>query len=122
MQTHQRFFRIQVKSCTSQCKGGYAVSTKRSFGRKYTRSHADLIAAYVIPRGIAERAPDCASKARGRSSPEVGALRSPWKKDAWYIIPIAALGGRKSIYVYPRNPRSRGMFQPYRDAWQLLTG
>ena len=86
----QRFFRVQVKSSISRCKGGYTVVTKRSLDRKYTAYHTDFVAAYVIP------------------------------EDAWYIIPIAALGGRKSIYVYPANPQSRGMFQKYRDAWQLL--
>jgi hypothetical protein len=86
----QRFYRVQVKSCTNRCKGGYSVATKRSLGRSYTARHTDFVAAYVIP------------------------------EDAWYIIPVRALGGRKSIYVYPRNPQSRGMFNKFRDAWQLL--
>jgi hypothetical protein len=86
----RRFYRVQVKSCTSYRCGGYMVVTKRSADRSYTGREIDFLAAYIIP------------------------------EDAWYIIPNRALAGRKSIYVYPRNPHSRGMFAKYRDCWQLL--
>jgi hypothetical protein len=87
----RRAYRLQVKSCTQRIRGrGFAVSTKRSLGRAYSARHIDFVAAYLAP------------------------------EDAWYIIPIHALAGRKSIYLYPRNPHSRAMFNKYREAWQLL--
>src|SRR5215470_13933856 len=105
----RRSYRVQVKSCTQRIvsprrsskrgpkpasrrgsKGsGWAVSTKRSLGRAYSARHTDFVVAYLM------------------------------QEDAWYVIPIKALAGRKSIYLYPRNPQSRGMFAKYRDAWQL---
>lgn len=87
----KRSYRVQVKSSVDRYRNGYTVSTKRCNGRAYGRRDIDFLAAYVIPQ------------------------------DAWYIIPNRALAGRTSIYVYPRNPESRGMFAKYRDSWQLLS-
>jgi hypothetical protein len=39
---------------------------------------------------------------------------------AWYVIPICALASGTKIYFNPDNPRSRGRFEPYRDAWCLM--
>ena len=40
---------------------------------------------------------------------------------AWYIIPLRALRRRKTIRVCPHRP-SRRPFEPFREAWHLLTG
>ena len=87
----QRTFRVQVKSGTWRHRHGYAVITKRANDQRYTRRDIDFVAAYVIPA------------------------------NAWYIVPIGALKGRKTIYVYPTDRPSRGgMYESYRESWQLL--
>jgi hypothetical protein len=88
----RRFYRIQVKSSSFRRRSNYQVTTShRSAARsRYSAREIDFLAAYVIP------------------------------EDAWYIVPVRALGGRKLIGVYPHNPQSRGMFEKYRDRWQLL--
>jgi hypothetical protein len=39
----------------------------------------------------------------------------------WYIIPLAAIVPRGSICLFPQHAHSRGHFEPYREAWDLLT-
>lgn len=41
--------------------------------------------------------------------------------DAWYLIPIRAVHPRCTLYVCPHRP-SAHQFEPYREAWNLLTG
>lgn len=41
-------------------------------------------------------------------------------EDAWYVVPARALARRRSFWVYPHRPGSRGRFEQYRDAWRLL--
>ena len=57
--------------------------------RCYSPRDLDLIAAYVIP------------------------------VDAWYLIPLRALYGRKTIRVCPHRP-SRRPFECFRNAWSFL--
>ena len=38
-----------------------------------------------------------------------------------YIIPVRLLTERKLISVYPQKSGSRGMFEPFRNRWQLLS-
>ena len=40
--------------------------------------------------------------------------------DAWYLIPIPQVARLKSIWLSPHRP-SRRKFEPYREAWELLT-
>lgn len=40
-------------------------------------------------------------------------------ENAWYVIPVAALGGRANLWLYP-NPGSKARFEPYREAWCLM--
>jgi hypothetical protein len=42
-------------------------------------------------------------------------------EDAWYVIPIRALGNRYCLYFHP-NGRRREMYQyeQYREAWWLM--
>ncbi len=95
----KRLSRVQVKSVFTnpggQWRFGYSIGTSqhRYRGRAiYTAEEIDFIAAFVGPH------------------------------DAWYLIPVDALGGRKFIRVYPgekKNPRA-GLFEHYREAWHLL--
>lgn len=88
----KRSYRVQVKSGSSRHRRSYTLITKRANDQRYSSADIDFVAAYVIP------------------------------EDAWYIIPIRALKGRKSIYLYPNGGQSRGgIYESYRDAWQLLS-
>jgi hypothetical protein len=87
----KRFYRVQVKlSSVRHCRG-FHVSCFRPVDRKaYTARETDFIAAYIAP------------------------------VDTWYIIPIRALAGRKTITVYPSQPVSHGEFERYRNRFNLL--
>jgi hypothetical protein len=39
--------------------------------------------------------------------------------NAWYIIPISAIGSRVGIHLYPHRPNS-GLFEQFRERWDLL--
>ena len=40
--------------------------------------------------------------------------------DAWYIIPIAEVGSRFTIFVRPHIPGAKGKSERFREAWHLL--
>ena|SRR5947209_1346769 len=87
-----RISRVQVKS-VSVCSpdGAYHVAVMRSVSsskKAYRRDDFDLLAAYLIPR------------------------------DLWYIIPIAAVAGIKTIALHPGRTVRR--LERYRNAWKLL--
>jgi PD-(D/E)XK endonuclease len=98
----QRLLRIQVKSVFTRRIGvgslGFAVAVSQNRYRGgrvvYTREEIDFIAAFVGPH------------------------------DAWYLIPVDALGSRKFIHVYPAGVKraGAGLFEQYREAWHLLKG
>jgi len=55
----------------------------------YTRDNLDFLIAYVVP------------------------------ENAWYVISIAAVGGRAGLWFYPHQG-SKARFEPYREAWCLM--
>ena len=101
VQHGQRLLRIQVKSVfstrTSGSAFGYPVAVSRH-GRKgraaYRPDEVDFIAVFVAPH------------------------------DAWYLIPVDVLSGRKFINLYPGGHKRKdaGRFEHYREAWHLLKG
>lgn len=84
-----RFYRVQVKSTSTRHCRGYHLSCFRPGSRCSYGADIDFIAAFVVP----ER--------------------------AWYIIPVHALAGRKTLTLFPGDS-STGQFEPFRDAWHLL--
>ena len=40
--------------------------------------------------------------------------------DAWYLIPFSELEGRWNFHLFTHRPESQGMFEKYRDRWDLL--
>jgi hypothetical protein len=77
----------------TQAKRRLEWATRRYSGRAtYTADEIDFIAAFVAPH------------------------------DAWYVIPLDALSGRKFIRVYPgvKMRAKAGLFEQYREAWHLL--
>jgi PD-(D/E)XK nuclease superfamily protein len=93
--TGKRMLRMQVKTAFSNSRRGFLIHA--GFGGSkhtpYTAEDIDFIAAYVAPY------------------------------EAWYIIPVGAIGTYPSIRVYPDGCRKlgSGRFERYRDAWHLLT-
>ena len=98
IQHGRRLLRIQVKSvfaARGEGRSGYAVAAARHRRRGraiYSEDDIDFIAAFVAPH------------------------------DAWYVIPVKALGGRKVVYLHPLGPSRRdgGMYEAYREAWHLM--
>jgi hypothetical protein len=110
----QRVMRVQVKGTGRLYLGGYEVqpvhSTRRGGKKRYTKKEIDVIAAHVQP------------------------------VDAWYLIPIEAVGRAKSLRLYPegtgsevagvrhaegkllrKSGRSRHPdWEGWRDAWEVL--
>ena len=87
--------KVQVKSVRGlhPKHASYQVALGRRHPGKprYTAKEIDFLAALVIP----ER--------------------------TWYIIPVRALGRRRTLCLGSHDPQSRCLFQPYREAWSLLT-
>jgi hypothetical protein len=63
-----------------------------------------------------------AGKSRTYTSRDIDVLAG-WimPLDVWYIIPVQAFAPRKSIAVYPHRENHTGQFEPFREAWCLLT-
>jgi PD-(D/E)XK endonuclease len=109
-----RVMRVQVKGTGRLYLGGYEVqpvhSTRRGGKKRYTKKEIDVIAAHVQPL------------------------------DAWYLIPIEAVGRAKSLRLYPESVGGEGPsvvqakgkiphkshrsrkpdWERWRNAWQVL--
>jgi hypothetical protein len=99
VQHGRRLSRIQVKSCFSLEKRRYTgfpiivASHWRGQQVGYSIEEIDFIAAFIA------------------------------RHDAWYLIPIEALGKVKNIRLYPtarKLKRPGGRYECYREAWHLL--
>jgi hypothetical protein len=89
-----RLWRVQVKSGYRGCKdGGYTVhGYGNAHRRAYTPEEVDVIVGYIVPLEV------------------------------WYVIPIEAFAGIKSIKVFPASRRRRSKHEKYREAWGWMTG
>jgi PD-(D/E)XK endonuclease len=90
----RRLWRVQVKSTSSLQYGSYMVNLQRNANGEvvpYDPSEIDFVVAYVLP---------C---------------------DAWFVIPVEAIAGRKTAKLCLHgNPRS-GKLGKYWQAWGLMT-
>jgi hypothetical protein len=94
-----RLLRVQVKATGRLNRGGYDVqpvySTRGEGKKTYTARDIDVLAAHVMVEGISG-------------------------KEVWYLLPVEAFAGVKSLRFYPdlksRNPRWEG----YREAWEWV--
>jgi hypothetical protein len=41
-------------------------------------------------------------------------------ENAWYVVPIKAFAPRKRLYFYPSGSKTGGIFEQYREAWDLM--
>ena len=89
-------YRVQVKGTGRLYRRGYEVqpvhSTRGRGKKRYTAREIDVVAAHVQP------------------------------VDAWYVLPIAAVGRAKSLRFYPDIRSRKPMWEEYREAWEVLEG
>ncbi len=86
--------RVQVKGTGRLHRRGYEIQPVRStrgHGKKrYTKKEIDVLVAHVQP------------------------------VDAWYVIPIEAVGRAKSLRFYPDIESRRPRWEQWRDRWEVL--
>jgi PD-(D/E)XK endonuclease len=82
-------WRVQVKSAyVGTREGGYTVHAYGNENRvAYTAEEVDVVVGYVVP------------------------------EDAWYVIPIQAFAGIKTVKVFPASRRMRSKHEKFREAW-----
>lgn len=86
-----RLRRVQVKSAHRLgVDGGYSFRMHGHSAEAYREDEVDTLVAYVVP------------------------------EDAWYIFPVRALGGLRSVKLYPGSQGRRSRFEKFREAWWLL--
>jgi hypothetical protein len=87
-----RLFRVQVKTVSVRrpdIPRSWCINLRRGHRPcPYSPADADILAAYILPL------------------------------DLWYIIPIRALRGVKTIAFFPEVRNSRSRWEPYREAWR----
>jgi hypothetical protein len=94
-----RLLRVQVKATGRLNRGGYDVqpvySTRGQGKKTYTAADIDVLAAHVMIEGL-------------------GA------KEVWYLLPIAAFAGVKSLRFYPELEGRRARWEGYREQWSVI--
>jgi hypothetical protein len=92
-QAGERLCRVQVKSAHRKRKdGGYSLHTHGHSMQAYLRDEIDFLVAYLVP------------------------------VDVWYVFPIEALLGRRSLKLFPSFRQKRSKYEKYREAWDLMRG
>jgi hypothetical protein len=94
-----RLLRVQVKATGRLNRGGYDVqpvySTRGEGKKTYTARDIDVLAAHVVLEGL-----------QG--------------KEVWYLLPVGAIVGVKSLRFYPDMKSRRPRWEGYREAWEWL--
>ena len=90
LESHGRTHRVQVKCVSHAFRSGYKVLAAHGSARKtpYRSGDLDFLAAFIVPLRL------------------------------WYIIPVAHLRGRTSLWLFPHSRRART--SPFREAWGLF--
>ena len=89
----RRLWRVQIKSANHIWQGAYYINThwRNSFAaQNYSEEEIDFLVGCVPP---------C---------------------DAWYVFPVAAIAHVKSVRLYPHLKRRHGLYEMWRDRWDLL--
>ena len=104
-----RLLRVQVKATGRLNRGGYDVqpvySTRGEGKKTYTAADIDVLAAHVI---LEERLEERREGIGG--------------KEVWYLLPVGAFAGVKSLRFYPDLKSRRPRWERYREAWGWLEG
>jgi hypothetical protein len=90
LDTGNGFVRVQVKSTYVARTQSYAVNAKGSQNKAYTTEQIDFLVAYIVA------------------------------EDAWYVVPVGAFAPCKVLKFYPSVCKSRGRYEKYREAWDLM--
>jgi hypothetical protein len=93
VQSGRSIRRVQVKAAFTERLGSYTFNVTSGGHRYYTEKDIDFLAAYIGPL------------------------------DIWYIIPVHVIQSTAAIVISPgARLKQRGRrFEPYREAWHLLT-
>ena len=91
--TRPRLIRVQVKSSTQLVEGLYRINSGRRLNGRvvpYTLAEIDFIVAYIIP------------------------------EDSWFILPLPHILGQVTLMFRPIHSPVPGVYDEYREAWQML--
>jgi hypothetical protein len=97
-----RLLRVQVKATGRLNCGGYDVqpvySTRGEGKKTYTAADIDVLAAHVVIGGVG-RIPE---------------------KEVWYLLPVGAFAGVKSLRFFPDLKSRNARWEGYRESWEWL--
>jgi hypothetical protein len=143
-----RLLRVQVKATGRLHGGGYDVQpvyATREGKKTYTAAEIDVLAAHVAREGRGElgvgdaggdglcqdergegelrgddfREGDLGKDGRGKGDREAGEFR---QNDVWYLLPVRAIAGVKSLRLFPDLRSRRPRWERYREAWEWMRG
>ena len=136
-----RLLRVQVKATGRLNRGGYDVQpvyATREGKKTYTAAQIDVLAAHVAREGRGglgvgdaggdylcqdERGEDDLGEddmrrdGRGKGDREAGEFR---QNDVWYLLPVRAIAGVKSLRLFPDLKSKRPRWERYREAWDWM--
>jgi hypothetical protein len=94
-----RLLRVQVKATGRLNRGGYDVqpvySTRGEGKKTYTARDIDVLAAHVM-------------------------VEEPPGKEVWYLLPVGAVAGVKSLRFFPDLKSRNPQWERYREAWEWI--
>jgi hypothetical protein len=124
-----RLLRVQVKATGRLHRGGYDVQpvyATRDEGKKtYTAAQIDVLAAHVAREGrggLGEGGScecDAGREGLGKGGPDA---REFSQNDVWYLLPVRAIAGVKSLRLFPDLKSKRPRWERYREAWEWMRG
>jgi hypothetical protein len=143
-----RLLRVQVKATGRLHGGGYDVQpvyATREGKKTYTAAEIDVLAAHVAREGLGGlgvgdaggdglcqvklwqdargeddfREDDLRRGGRGKGDREAGEFR---QNDVWYLLPVRAIAGVKSLRLFPDLKSKRPRWERYREAWEWMRG
>lgn len=140
--------RVQVKATGRLHRGGYDVQpvyATRGEGKKtYTAAQIDVLAAHVVREGRGGRYGQAAGSSPLSLSLERGGMTGCKKgrgdvgrddvgrddfdaeeiqpDEVWYLLPVRAIAGVKSLRFFPGLKSRRPRWERYREAWEWMRG
>jgi len=88
-----RLWRVQVKSTYGKRAHSYCVNACGGVAgekKAYTAKQIDILVAFIVA------------------------------ENAWYVVPVKAFAPRRNLHFYPSGSRTGGIYEQYREAWDLL--
>jgi len=133
-----RLLRVQVKATGRLHRGGYDVQpvyATREGKKTYTTAEIDVLAAHVAREGygglgVGDAGGDylCHDERgegelrwdeRGKGDRKAGEFP---QNDVWYLLPVRAIAGVKSLRLFPDLKSRRPRWERYREAWEWMRG